>query len=46
MGGTSQDMIEDYDLGSYGTYELDDLIEEYCYKFIEEYQNYLQGEIQ
>ena len=45
MGGTSQDMIEDYDLGSYGTYELDDLIEEYCYKFIEEYQNYLQGEI-
>ena len=45
MGGTSQDMIEDYDLGSYGTYELDELIEEYCYKFIEEYQNYLQGEI-
>lgn len=45
MGGTSQDMIEDYDLGLYGSYELDELVEEYCNKFIVDYQEYLEGEI-
>ena len=46
MGGTSQDMISDYDLGLYGSYELDELVEEYCDKFIVDYHDYLEGEIQ
>lgn len=45
MGGTSQDMISDYDLGLYGTYELDELVEEYCNKFIVDYHDYLEGEM-
>lgn len=45
QGGTSQELLDGYDLGLYGSYELDELVEEYCLKFIEEYQIYLQGEI-
>lgn len=47
QGGTSQDLLDKHDLGLYGSYELDELVENYCFTYIEEYQEYLltEGEI-